>query len=166
MEYQAPIHNLKTGKKGMTLIEVLIVVTIISILAGALLPNLNDLRRKARDQRRKADIKAIQEALESYKINQIIPSYPPTNEVQNGLSIQDGNAVYMKEVPTDPLYLTDQESYKYRYERDPSDSLKYFLGACMELSSGADLTDISQFDEDTCTGNTPNTPLWYIKTEP
>ena len=54
--------------KGFTLIEILISVTLVSILAGLLISVINPqgLRAKARDSQRKADLKQIQTALELY----------------------------------------------------------------------------------------------------
>lgn len=53
-----------TAKPAFTLIELLIVVTIISILAVIGLANYRSVSRKARDDARRADIAAIQQALE------------------------------------------------------------------------------------------------------
>ncbi len=50
-------------KKGFTLIEILIVITIIGILAVALVPTLLDSPTQARDAQRIATLEAIQEAL-------------------------------------------------------------------------------------------------------
>ena len=56
-------------KKGFTLIELLVVVAIIGVLASVVLGSLNDARAKARDARRDADIKSIQNQLELYYID-------------------------------------------------------------------------------------------------
>ena len=50
-------------KKGFTLIEVLVVMAIIVSLAAVITPNLMEARSKARDSKRKTDIKAISNAL-------------------------------------------------------------------------------------------------------
>lgn len=57
---------MKNFKKAFTLIELLIVITIIGILAVALLPSVLGAPARARDAARKADIGNIIKALEVY----------------------------------------------------------------------------------------------------
>ncbi len=62
---------------GFTIIEMLIVVTILAMLAGVLVPVLEDAGASARDARRAADLKAVQSALEAYKREN--GTYPSTD---------------------------------------------------------------------------------------
>lgn len=64
---------------GFTLIELLIVVAIIGILASAVVVNLSIARARARDARRKADLKSVQTALEVYLAEH--NEYPSTRGV-------------------------------------------------------------------------------------
>lgn len=52
--------------KAFTLIELLVVIAIIGILASVVVVNVGSSRLKARDGKRKADLKSIQTALELY----------------------------------------------------------------------------------------------------
>jgi prepilin-type N-terminal cleavage/methylation domain-containing protein len=55
-----------TGTRGFTLIELLVVIAVIGLLASVIMVSLNSARAKARDARRKEDLKQISLALEMY----------------------------------------------------------------------------------------------------
>lgn len=162
MEYQAQTSYHNNKKNGLTLIELLIVITVIALLVGVLLPNLNDVRRRSRDQRRKADIKSLVEALELYKLDKNPPAYP-TSIPAPGSSWTEGDKTYMNKVPQDPFYTIDSTKYFYRYTRNATDTLKYYLGACLEDATDIEGTDTlpSGIDWTDCPTN-----FWYIRSEP
>ena len=54
----------KKNEKGFTLVELLVVISIIGLLASVALASLNSSRVKARDARRKADLRQVRHALE------------------------------------------------------------------------------------------------------
>lgn len=62
-------------RNGFTLIELLVVISIISLLSSVLFAAVNSGRVKARDARRKADLKQIQTALALYY--DAYGTYPP-----------------------------------------------------------------------------------------
>lgn len=100
--------NYRVSKKGFTLIELLIVISIIGILAVALLPNVLNAPKRARDAARKSDIATIVKAVETFNVD--TGAYPvsfctgtgsvavPTAELNKYFS--GGNA------PKDPSGLT------------------------------------------------------------
>lgn len=63
-------------KKGFTVIEILIVITVTSLLAGSIIVSTTNTRKRSRDSKRKADLLAIQSALEVYYSQN---KYYPTN---------------------------------------------------------------------------------------
>ncbi len=67
---------MKTSLKSFTLVEILIVTTIIGILIGVGAVSYSVLTKNSRDARRKADLEQIRAALELYKSN--VGSYPTT----------------------------------------------------------------------------------------
>lgn len=64
-------------KKGFTLIEILVVATIIGLLAGAGAVSYSSLVKSSRDARRKADLEQIRAALEMYRSSN--NTYPSTS---------------------------------------------------------------------------------------
>ena len=59
---------------GFTIVEMLIVVTILAMLAGVLIPVLEDSASTSRDARRAADLKSVQAAVEAFhRVNGLYP---------------------------------------------------------------------------------------------
>ena len=98
---------------GFTIIEMLIVVTILAMLAGILIPVLEDAAQASRDARRASDLKTVQAALESFK--RVVGTYPDTAGAWQGDAPNFGSfgydAVgyipgivpdYMQSLPKDP----------------------------------------------------------------
>lgn len=108
-----PLNNMKEKSKinlirqknpaGFTLVELLIVISIIGILSTLVMSNFVGIRQRARDGQRKSDIVQIQSALEFYRSD--VGSYPAPPLPACGTSLTGGSPVttYMKKVPCDPL---------------------------------------------------------------
>ena len=122
-------------KKGFTLVELLVVVSLIGVLATLVIANLNSARERARDANRKSDLRNIQTALRLYYNDN--GRYPasasasivacPTTCVW-GSPWTNGSVTYMGTLPDDPLSTQD---YQYTYINDDS----YTLEACLENES-------------------------------
>lgn len=126
-------HQSLITNRGFTLIELLVVISILGVLAALVLSNMAGVRERARDAQRKSDLKEIQKALEMYKQNQDVPSYPTAADWSALVAILDGNSgsyIYMKKVPDDPL--EGDNHYSYARSTDPLD---YTLRACLENKS-------------------------------
>lgn len=59
--------NKKAQKSGFTLIELMVVITIIALLSAVLFVNFNDARMLSRDKARMTSLKELQLAIELYK---------------------------------------------------------------------------------------------------
>lgn len=80
------------SKHGFTLLEMLIVVTIILMLAGILAPILGEEAQNARDGRRASDLRSVAAALANYK--QLNGRYPDTADAWQGDAGTLGNFGY------------------------------------------------------------------------
>ena len=69
---------MKQTSRGFTLIEVMVVVVILSILAAIIVPKVMDRPDTARLVKAQADIRAIESALNLYKLDNF--DYPSTEE--------------------------------------------------------------------------------------
>jgi general secretion pathway protein G len=65
-------------QSGFTLIEIMVVVVIIGILASVVVPRIMDNPDKARTAKAKNDIRALESALELYRLDNYV--YPTTDQ--------------------------------------------------------------------------------------
>jgi len=107
---------MKTFKQaGFTLIEVMVVVIILGILAAVVVPNIMDKPDEARVTKSKQDIRALEEALNRYKLDNY--DYPSTEQGLDALVNKPTGSPepkrwkgpYVKKVPNDPW----QNTYQY-----------------------------------------------------
>lgn len=118
--------------KGFTLVELLVVISIIGFLATLAVTSLGSGRLKARDARRIANIKQIQTALELYFSD--ANDYP--TGVTAGNTISYSGTVYMKIVPSNSTPTNDGNcgASVYSYIRDSASS--YRLTFCLGGPTG------------------------------
>ncbi|HRN96583.1 MAG TPA: prepilin-type N-terminal cleavage/methylation domain-containing protein [Candidatus Levybacteria bacterium] len=119
-------------QRGFTLIELIVVISIIGILSSLLVANFMNVRYKTRDGVRKKDLEQIRLALETYRID--VGKYPETASFPTcGSPLQDPPTVYMEKVPCDPLDGTTD----YVYAKGTSD-FRYTLSVCLENTNDQD----------------------------
>ena len=92
-------------KKAFTLIEIIVVVTIIGLLSGGAAISYSSLTRASRDAKRKVDLEQIRAALEMYRSSEpsAIGQYPdyPDADCSDLVSISNFTS-YLPRIPTDP----------------------------------------------------------------
>lgn len=114
--------------KGFTLIELLVVIAIIGILAAIGLSALTSARKKARDSKRKSDLREVANALELYYSDN---GRYPSSATFSALTTPGGPlSNYLSTPPKDPLTPTTDYCY------GPSnDYLFYRVGAVLEVTT-------------------------------
>lgn len=150
-------------RKGFTLIELLVVITIIALLIGAAAASYTKAQQKARDGKRKSDLKSVQQALELYF--QQNGKYPDgiIGYIQCNITIPFDNTIlpwgtsaftcnsitYLKLLPKDPTNISGNTVYYYTSTGTPPNS--YTISANLENDN----------DPDRITTGVPCTPQSY-----
>lgn len=112
--------------------EIIIAMTIIAILSGALLANFFTSLSKGRDSRRKQDLDLYAKSLEIYYNDH--KAYPTGNEAP-GQPLTDGTSIYMQKTPTDPK---QGDNWLYDYDHIGATGAGYVLFACLENANDPD----------------------------
>lgn len=113
-------------KNGYTLLELIVVISIIALLIAGGVTTYSALMKQSRDGRRKADLENIRSALEMYRSNNgFYPAGTGTSTLSTAFT---GTTKYMESIPPDPR----TTSYIYYYT---SDGTTYTLAAQLETTS-------------------------------
>ncbi len=147
-------------KKGFTLIEILVVVTIIALLAVGGLASFQGITRASRDGRRKTDLEQVRTAIELYRNNNVNGSYPDATDITISCGatggIADVDNTYLSKVPLDPKctamtyhFAPTDETGGGCDSTDSSDPcLDYTLSAYLENSTVAACTSAAECGQD------------------
>ncbi len=101
--------NPRTAASGFTLIEVMVVVAILAILAALVVPRIMDRPDEARIIKAKQDIRAIESALQLYRLDNF--HYPTTDQGLEALVSRPSGSPepknwksggYLERMPKDP----------------------------------------------------------------
>lgn len=145
-------------KKGFTLVELLIVISILGILATIAITSFRSAQFRGRDAERKSDLKQISSALELYysdygkypnAASGEIAGCPSTTGdacAWGSGSFTDTKTTYMKVIPKDP-----SKDFSYLYRVD-STNQKFQLFAHLENTQDINLITLSNIF---CGGTTP-----------
>jgi len=136
--------------RGFTLIEIMVVVTIIAILIAIVAPRVMDQPDKAAAVRARADIAAITTALNLYKLDNF--TYPSTDQGLVALTAQPGGEPeapnwkaggYMDRLPKDPW----QRDYVYLSPGQHGEIDVYTLGRDGQPGGEGPASDVGNWSD-------------------
>lgn len=100
------------ARKGFTLIELIVTISIIAVAFGVMLSSYSAAQRGTRDAQRKSDLRTLQGALEQYKADQ---QYYPATMPAAGSALTGTGKTYLNKIPADP-----STGSGYTYTASPS----------------------------------------------
>ncbi|MDB5238917.1 MAG: gspG [Candidatus Parcubacteria bacterium] len=127
--------------RGFTIVELLVVITIIVLLTGIILKNLSGSRGKARDAQRVSDLAQLQLALAlfmdrcgEYPTGATLATTMTSTKCPSGVTL----GTYIAQIPVPPAGAS-QAAYDYTYYRITSTGLRvnYVLHAKLESPNAA-----------------------------
>ncbi|MSU32349.1 MAG: type II secretion system protein GspG [Pedosphaera sp.] len=97
-------HSLVTQRKqrGFTLVEMLLVITIIGILAALVIPKMMGRSEQARQAAVRADISAIKTSLDSFEVDSGFYPKSLTDLIQQPRDSKNWRGPYLDKIPQDP----------------------------------------------------------------
>jgi prepilin-type N-terminal cleavage/methylation domain-containing protein len=141
----------KRGRRGFTLVELLVVIAVIGLLAGIAVVALNGVIIQARNTQRKSDLAQLRDAVRRYKlITGSYPSFPPGPQEANTscsptgsppgtngdwpLAIKNAfNNIGISNLPRDPLFNGGSQTNQGNCDTTSNDHLYYGMG-CLSQS--------------------------------
>lgn len=145
--------------RGFTLVEILVVTTVVAVITSAVVVNVIDSRKKADDVQRMSDFDQFKLALRAYKdanSTNILPAYPEGDVIGDGLGFDSIITPYFGGTLRDPI---NDTTYKYTYDsnfncQNAGGSGKKVLYASMERPASSNWSSV-------CGGTAPG-PNTYV----
>lgn len=134
-------------RKAFTLVELLVVISIMAILTIVTVSQFRTARKRANDVARKGDLNAVAKALQLYFADYgVMPQAHASGKIminssaiEWGYEFKDGDYTYMIKLPTENTIGWPQYCYKNEGGTSPK---KYALFAKLEVSSDSECKDV------------------------
>ena len=97
-----PKSQIRNSRRAFTLVEMLLVITIIGILAALVVPKMMGRSEQARQAAARADISSIKTALDAFEVDN--GYYPKSimDLIQSPQDVKNWHGPYLDKVPQDP----------------------------------------------------------------
>ena len=116
----------RAGQRGFTLIEMVVVISLILVLLSIALPMYNQSIVRSRETRLHQDLKTLNEAIDNYSLNKGHAPQSPDELVQAG---------YIKFIPDDITGRSDSWKWEQEDPQNPWDANNPGIGS---VHSGSD----------------------------
>ncbi|RWZ78179.1 MAG: prepilin-type N-terminal cleavage/methylation domain-containing protein [Candidatus Microsaccharimonas sossegonensis] len=119
--------NTWASKKGFTIIELIVAITVIAILAAIMIVSYTGIQQRSRDSQRESDTMQLKIAIEKYRADR--SQYPDACPGGNGNPCAISNLTtpltqYLSKIPHDPSRPVDS-AMDYQYVRDAANTDSY-----------------------------------------
>jgi general secretion pathway protein G len=131
MSLRVPIR--KSGERGLTLVELIVTVAILSILAGAAVPVARFEVKRRNERMLRYELWQMRDAIDKYKdagdrgafqVKLDSQGYPPDLEtLVNGVDVQSKKVKFLRRIPVDPM--TGKAEWGLRSMQDDPKSDSY-----------------------------------------
>ena len=142
------------GKKGFTILEILVVLSVLAILIGMAIPRIKGMQDEANKTKAKAELKTIQSAIEAYANNQNPRAYPATSASVVATTLATQTSPLVDASIYDPFAATGV-GYNYMRSANGKYYVIYSIGpdATSATSAMADTGAVTTGGDDVCRTN-------------
>lgn len=126
------IRTVRKGERGLTLVELIVTVAILSVLAMAAVPIARFQVKRQKERELRYDLWMMRDAIDKYKdaadrgafqTKVDSQNYPPDLEtLVNGIDIQGKKVKFLRHIPVDPMTNTAEWGMRSMQDDPKSDS--------------------------------------------